>query len=337
MNARMLLFLSLAAALLPAADMKILKKFHIGGPVGGWDYLTLDESARRVYISHATQVEVLDLDTGKAIGSILDTPGVHGIALVPKAKHGFTTNGRENKLSMFDLATLKTIKKIDVGKEPDGIYYDAVTNRIFTNNHGSHDSTVLDATTGEVVGTLALAGDGEQHAPGKNGLIWVASEDTAEIVAFDPKAMKVVKRVAIASAKTPTGMTYDAKTDRIFVACRENPLLIVIDATSGKEVAKFPIGTGADWAEFDSVTKRIFVSTGEGILNVFQQKSADSYEVVAAFKTQQSARTMALEHKTGLLYLPAADFTTTPPSDPSKKGTRKQTPESFNVLVVNGR
>ena len=249
MNTRILLSLSLAAALLPAADMKIIKKFPIAGPVGGWDYITIDEPGRRLYISHATQVEVLHLDTGKAIGSILDTPGVHGIALVPKAKHGFTTNGRENKLSMFDLATLKTIKKIEVGKGPDGIYYDAASNRIFTNNHGSHDSTVLDATTGEVVGTLALAGDGEQHAPGKNGLIWVASEDTAEIVAFDPKAMKVVKRVAIASAKTPTGMTYDAKTDRIFVACRENPLLIVIDATSGKEVAKFPIGTGADWAD----------------------------------------------------------------------------------------
>ncbi len=337
MNTRVLLCLSLAAALLPAAEMKILKKFPIGGPVGGWDYITIDEPGRRLYISHATQVEVLDLDSGKAVGSIVDTPGVHGIAVVPKAKHGFTTNGREDKLSMFDLATLKTIKKIDVGKGPDGIYYDAASNHIFTNNHGSHDSTVLDATTGAVVGTLALAGDGEQHAAGKNGLIWVAIEDTAEIVAFDPNTMKVVKRVAIASAKTPTGMTYDAKTDRIFVACRDNPLMIVIDATSGKEVAKFPIGAGADWAEFDSVTKRIFVSSGEGLLNVFEQKSADSYAVVVALKTQQSAKTMAIDHKTGLLYLPAADFTTTAPSDPSKKGTRKQTPESFNVLVVNGR
>ncbi len=337
MNTRLFFSLSLAAALLPAADMQIVKILSISGPVGGWDYLTLDEPTHRLYISHATQVEVMDLETGKSVGSILDTPGVHGIVVVPKAKHGFTSNGRENKLSMFDLATLKTIKKIEVGKGPDGIYYDAATNRVFTNNHGTHDSTVLDATTGEVVGTIALDGDGEQHSAGKNGLIWVASEDTAEVVSFDPNTMKVVKRVPIASAKTPTGMVYDAKTDRIFVACREKPMMIVIDATSGKEVAKFPIGMGADWAEFDPTTKRIFVSTGEGVLNVFQQKSADSYEVVSAFKTQQSAKTMAMDKKTGMIYLPAAEFTVTPPADSSKKGTRKQTPDSFNLLVVNGR
>ena len=326
-----------AATLLPAADMKITAKFPIPGPVGGWDYVTIDEQARRLYISHATQVEVLDIDSGKSIGSIVDTPGVHGIAVVTKAKHGFTTNGRENKLSMFDLATLKTIRKIDVGQGPDGIYFDAATARLFTNNHGTHDSTVIDAMTGAVVGTLALAGDGEQHSAGKNGLVWVAIEDTAEIVAFDPKTMRVTKRVAIASAKTPTGMVYDAKTDRIFVACREKPMMIVIDATSGKEVAKFPIGSGADWAEFDSVTKRIFVSTGEGILNVFHQKSADSYEEVAAFKTQQSAKTMAMDKKSGMIYLPAADFAIVPASDPSKKAQRKQSAGSFSVLVVNGR
>ena len=147
-------------------DYKVLTRYPVPG-TGGWDYVTLDSRPRRLYISHATQVEVLDADSGKVVGTIPDTPGVHGIAIAPAFKHGFTSNGRENKVSMFDPATLKLIKKIDVGKGPDGIYYDPGSKRVFTNNHGSHDISAIDAATGEVVGTVKLEGDGEQAVIGR--------------------------------------------------------------------------------------------------------------------------------------------------------------------------
>ena len=184
--------------------LQILARYPVPG-TGGWDYVTLDSSARRLYISHATQVDVLDADTGKLLGTIPDTPGVHGIAIAAPFKHGFTSNGREDKVSMFDPSTLQLIRKIDVGKGPDGIYYDPGSKRVFTNNHGSHDISAIDADTGDVVGTVKAGGDGEQAVIGADGLIYVNSEDTAEVVAFDPKSLDVKKRYPIGVAKVPTG------------------------------------------------------------------------------------------------------------------------------------
>src|SRR6266849_9837257 len=161
---------------------KVTGRYPIGG-VGGFDYVAIDSSARRLYVSHGTQVDVLDADSGKLVGTIPDTPGVHGIAIASEFKHGFTSNGRENKVSMFDPATLQLIRKIDVGKGPDGSYYDPATKRVFTNNHGTHDISAIDAATGEVVGTVKAAGDGEQAVIGADGLIYVNSEDTAEVLA----------------------------------------------------------------------------------------------------------------------------------------------------------
>src|SRR5437899_86963 len=183
---------SAAMLLHGATGYKIQDRWPVPG-TGGWDYVTLDGAARRLYISHATQVDVLDADSGKLIGTIADTPGVHGIALAPAFKHGFTSNGRENKVSMFDPATLQLIKKIDVGKGPDGIYYEPVSKRIFTNNHGTHDVSAIDASTGEVAGTVKLEGDGEQAVIGADGLIYVNGEDRAEGVVFDPQSRAVMK------------------------------------------------------------------------------------------------------------------------------------------------
>src|SRR6185436_8155446 len=171
-------FFSAALLLQGGTGYKVVGRYPVPG-VGGFDYVTLDGAARRLYISHATQVEVVDADNGKLVGTITDTPGVHGVAIAPAFKHGFTSNGRENKVSMFDPATLQLIKKIDVGKGPDGIYYHPGSKRVFTNNHGSHDITALDAATGEVVGTVKVQGDGEQAIIGADGLIYVNSEDTA--------------------------------------------------------------------------------------------------------------------------------------------------------------
>lgn len=326
----LLMFSTLSAQ---AADYKVLERYPVPGN-GGFDYVTLDATTRHIYMSHGNQVDVIEADGGRFVGTIPDTPGVHGALVAPEFKHGFTTNGRENKVSMFDPATLKLIKKIDVGKGPDGIFYHIPSKRIFTNNHGSHDITALDAETGEVAGTVKLEGDGEQTIAATDGLLYVNSEDTAEVVAFDPKTLEVKKRLPIGVAKTPTGLAYDAKTNRLFISCRNKPVMVVMDAGSGKVISSFPTGTGSDWAEFDADAKMVFVSTGEGILNMFQQKSADVYEDAGSLKTQQSAKTMAFDPKTKKIFLPAAEYTMTPNADPAKPPTRTLKPDSFTVLVV---
>src|SRR5258708_435252 len=229
------------ATLLPGAtEYKIVARYPVPG-TGGWDYVGIDSAARRVYISHATQVDVIDADNGKLVGTIPDTAGVHGAAIAPEFKHGFTRNGRENKVSMFDPETLQLIKKIDVGKGPDGIYYDPATKRVFTNNHGSHDISAIDAKTGEVVGTVKAEGDGEEAIIGADGLIYVNSENTAEVVVFDPKSLEVKKRFPIGVAKTPTGLAYDAKTNRLFIGAREEPKMVVMDKPVGADDGLFSV------------------------------------------------------------------------------------------------
>lgn len=315
------------------ANYKVVDRYTIGG-VGGFDYITIDSSARRLYVSHGTQVEVLDADSGKLMGTIADTPGVHGAAIASTFKHGFTSNGRENKVSMFDSATLALIKKIDVGKGPDGIYYDERTKRVFTNNHGTHDITAIDAATGDVVGTVPAKGDGESAIIGADGLIYVNIEDTAEVVAFDPKSLEVKHRFPIGVAKVPTGLAYDARTNRLFIGCREEPKMVVMDAASGKVITSFPIGRGVDFAGFDPQAKLIFFSCSDGTLSIFHEKSADVYEDAGAIKTQPSARTMAFDTKTKKIFLPAAEYTETPATEPGRRPTRTMKPGSFVVLVV---
>jgi DNA-binding beta-propeller fold protein YncE len=327
--------LSFIALLLQGTtNYKVVGRYPIPG-VGGFDYVTLDDSARRLYVSHATQVDVLDADSGQVVGTIPDTPGVHGVALASAFKHGFTSNGRENKVSMFDPATLQLIKKIEVGKGPDGIYYDPRTKRVFTNNHGSHDITAIDAATGDVVGTVKVEGDGEQAVIGKDGLIYVNSEEAGEVVVFDPKSLEVKKHFPIGVAKTPTGLAYDAKTNRLFIGCRNEPKMVVMDAATGKVITSMPIGAGVDYAAFDPGTSLIFFSCGDGTLNIFHEKAVDSYEDAGALKTQPSAKTMAFDPKTKKIFLPAAEFQETPAAEPGKRPTRSVKPGTFAVMVVS--
>ncbi len=323
-----------AALLLPGATgYKILARYPVPG-TGGFDYVTLDGATRRLYVSHGTQVDVLDADSGKIVGAITDTPGVHGVAIAAPFKKGFTSNGRENKVSIFDPATLRLIKKIDVGKGPDGIYYHPGSKRVFTNNHGSHDISAIDAATGQVVGTVKAGGDGEQAILGADGLIYVNSEDTAEVVVFDPKSLEVKKRFPIGVAKTPTALAYDAKTNRLFIGCRNDPKMVVMDAATGKVMASFPIGAGVDWADYDPTARLVFLSCGEGTLSIYHQKSANEYEDAGAVKTQPSAKTMAFDPKTKKIFLSAAEYQETPNADPSKRPQRSVKPGSFVVLVV---
>ena len=313
---------------------KVIGHYPVGG-VGGFDYIAIDSSTRRLYVSHSTQVEVMDADSGKLIGTIPDTPGVHGAAIASAFKHGFTSNGRENKVSMFDPTTLALIKKIDVGKVPDGIYYEPKTKRVFTNNHGSHDITAIDAATGDVVGTVPVKGDGEEAIIGKDGLIYVNSEDTAEVVAFDPQSFEVKHRFPIGVAKTPTGLAYDAKTNRLFIGCRNEPKMVVMDAGTGKVINSYPIAAGVDYGGFDPDAKLIFFSCSAGTLSIYHEKSADVYEDAGAVTTQPSARTMAFDPKTKKIFLPAAEYTETPPAQPGGRPGRTMKPGSFTVLVVS--
>ena len=317
-----------------AAEYKIQTRYPIAG-AGGWDYITVDSSARRLYVSHATQVEVLNADTGAMIGVIADTPGVHGIAIASPFKHGFTTNGKENKVSVFDPSDLHLIKKIDVGKGPDGIYYDAASKRVFTNNHGSDDITAIDAETMEVVGSVKVEGAGEQVITGRDGLLYVNLEDKAEVVAFDPKTLAVKRRLPIGVAKTPTGLAYDAKTNLLFIGCREEPMMVAMDAASGKVIAHFAIGKGVDAAVFDPESRTVFTSSGEGTVGVFKVKSATDVQDAGAVTTQQSAKTLAFDPATKKLFLPAAEFDVTPPAEAGGRPKRTMKPGSFGVLVLS--
>lgn len=326
---------SLGALMMQAATgYRVETRYPVPGN-GGFDYVTIDSTARRIYLSHGTQVDVVDADGGKLVGTIPDTPGVHGIAIASEFKHGFTSNGREDKVSMFDPATLQLIKKIDVGKGPDGIYYDPASKRVFTNNHGTHDITAIDAKSGEVVGTVKADGDGEQAIIGADGLIYVNSENTSEVVVFDPKSLEVKKRFPVEAAKTPTGLAYDAKTNRLFIGCRNEPKMVVMDAATGKVINSYPIAAGVDYAAWDPQAKLAFFSCGSGTLSIYHQKSADEYEDAGAVKTQPSAKTMAFDPKTKKIFLSAAEYTETPASDPSKRPQRTIKPGSFVVLVVS--
>jgi YVTN family beta-propeller protein len=253
--------LTLSSSCLQAATYKLETRYPVGGS-GGWDYITVDSAARRLYVSHGTQVNVLDADSGKPIGVIENTLGVHGIAIASDGQHGFTSNGKEDTVSMFDTKTLALIKKIEVGKGPDSIYFEPVSQRVFTSNHGSHDMTAIDASNGKVVGTIEAKGDGEGIVSTSDGLLFVNQEDTSEVVEIDAKTLKVKHRYTIDGGKTPTGLAFDRNHNRLFIACRSK-VLVVMNAQDGKTVGTVPIGAGTDAAGFDAEAGLIFVSNGE--------------------------------------------------------------------------
>jgi DNA-binding beta-propeller fold protein YncE len=315
-----------------AADLKVITKYPIPG-ADGFDYISVDGKAHRLYVSHGVRVNVLDSETGKAAGTIEDTPGVHGIALAPKLSHGFTSNGKEDKVTMFDLSSLAVIRKIDVGKGPDGIYFNGDSQRVFTNNHKSHDITAIDAATGKVVGTVPVEGNGEGAAAGKDGLIYVALEDKNEVAAFDPKTLEVKKHFALDGVEAPTGLAMDKKTDRLFVG-GHNKTMLVLDAATGKKITSLPTGAGTDAAGFDAKNGLIFFSNGEGNITVIQEKSANEFVALDPVVTQPSAKTMAFDKVSGKIFLPAATMQEMPATDPSQKPKKKPVDGTFCVLVV---
>ena len=316
-----------------AGSYKLLKEIPVGGE-GGWDYLTVDESARRLYVSHATKVEVIDIDKEAVVGQIADTAGVHGIAVAPRLGLGFTSNGRENKASIFDLSTLKTTSKVDTGENPDAILYEEGQEEVYTFNGRGRSATVFEAKTGKVVATIPLSSKPEfSVADTQAGRIYCNLEDKSAVAVIDAKAHKVLSTWPIAPGEEPSGMAYDAQNKRLFLGCG-NKLMVMMDSETGKVVGSVPIGQGVDATKFDSGTMLAFCSCGDGTVTIAHEDSPDKLTVVQTLKTEPRARTMALDTKTHKIYLASARFgaATDQPSG-GKKGRPSAVPGTFKVRV----
>jgi hypothetical protein len=330
------LLLMVAAAALAAAGpgYKVVKTYKIGGE-GGWDYLIADAAARRLYISRATHVIVLDLDSGKNVGDIADTPGVHGIALAPELGRGFTSNGREGTVSIFDLKTLAPIGKVKVGENPDAILYDPATKHVFTFNGKSQDSTVLDAAKGTVLNTIKLDGKPEFSASDGKGGVFVNIEDKSELVAIDANKLEVKSKWPLAPCESPSGLSMDRKHRRLFVGC-DNKMMAVVDADTGKVLATPAIGEGVDATAFDAEAGLAFASCGEGVLTVVREDSPDKFSGAENVPTQAGARTLALDSKTHNVFAVTATLGPPPPATADNPHPRHSVvPDTFVVLVLS--
>ena len=334
-SAVLCVFLALLASQALAADSTyhVINTFKLGGD-GGWDYLTIDSSSRRMFISRATHVMVIDADSGKILGDIPDTPGVHGIALANDLGKGFISNGREGTVTIFDLDTLKATSKVKAEDNPDAILYDPATKRVFAFNGRSSSVTAIDAVKGAVVGTIKLEGKPEFAATDGKGMIFVNIEDKSQIDAIDPAKLEVKSRWPLAPCDEPSGLAIDVKNRRLFAGC-DNKLMAVINADTGKVVTTVPIGEGVDANAFDPDNGLAYASTGDGHMTIARQDSPDKYTVLANVETQQGARTMALDAKTHNAYTVTAKFGPPPaPTADNPHPRRSILPDTFVVIVV---
>jgi YVTN family beta-propeller protein len=296
----------LAAALVPSSGgYSIIKKIPIAGS-GSWDYLTVDEAARRLYVSHGTQVEVLDIDSLTLVGNIPKTPGVHGVALAPEVGRGFVSNGQASTVTIFDLKTLKPIADVPTGQKPDAIIYDPATSRVFAFNGGSNNVTAIDAATGKVAGTIDLAGGPEFAAADGNGFVYDNLEDESQLLKINSRELKVEQRWPTAPCSSPSSMAMDRANRRLFLGCRSK-VMAVVNADTGRVITTLPIGDHVDATAFDKETKLIFNSNGEGTITVIRQDSPDKYSTVETIKTAPRAKTMALDPKTHRLFLSTSE------------------------------
>jgi YVTN family beta-propeller protein len=330
------LVVAFLTAALPAVaqDYKVLQRATLGGE-GGWDLLTVDPAAHRLYVGRGTRVMVIDADTLKLVGEIPDTAGIHGVAIASDLGRGFTSNGRTSNSTIFDLKTLKPVGEVKTGENPDMILYEPQSHRVLAFNARSNDVTVIDAKAGTVAGTIALAGKPELAVDDGKGTVFVNLEDKSEVVALDPTALKVKGRWSLAPCEEPTGLAIDRAHRRLFAACA-NKMMVVVDADSGKVVTTLPIGQGPDGAAFDADRQLAFSPNGrDGTVTVIREVAPDKFEVVQTVETAKSARTIDLDPRSHKLYLVAAQFG--PPPSPTAEQPRPRppmVPGTFEVLVV---
>jgi len=279
----------------------VIKKIPIPGQ-GGFDYLTIDGGARRLYVSHGTQVEVLDVDSGAIVGKIPNTMGVHGIAIAPELGRGFVSDGQTATVTIFDLKTLKPIAEVPAGKKPDAIIYDSASSQVFAFNGGSDSTTVISAADGKVVGTLDLGGGPEFAAADGDGYVFNNLEDQSKLVKINSKKLSVDEHWPLAPCEAPSSMAMDRPNRRIFIGCRSK-VMAVVDADSGKVITTVAIGDHVDASAFDPESKLIFNSNGEGTISIIHEDSPDTYSVVQTVKTLPRAKTLALDLQTHRVFL----------------------------------
>ena len=308
--------------------LHVTNTFHIAS-AGGWDYLEIGPVNDWLYVSHGTQVNILNKKNGDSVGIIENTTGIHGIAFDVANGKGYTSNGRLNNVYVFDLHSNKILATIATGLNPDAIMYEPFSKKIITCNGRSNNLSIIDPVQNKTTDSVNVGGKPETAVSDEKGKIFVNVEDKNEIVVVDSKTFKVLNHWSIAPGESPTGLAYDAKTKRLFAGC-EN-MLMVIDATNGKVVDKLTIGNGCDGVVFDPASKNIFTSNGEGTMTVIHEESADKFIVVENIVTKQGARTIALDKASGLLYLPTADFEI---MQPGEKGRPKMKAGTFQILVL---
>lgn len=328
-NALVVLCVVSSLTALAAADgpYSVAKEITIGGP-GGWDYITVDPAAHRIYVSHATKIVVADTRNGNIVGEIADTPGVHGIAVAPDLGLGYTSNGRDNTSTIVDLNTLKPVMKVMTGGNPDAIFYERGRHEVYTFNGQGQSATVFNATSGSVIATIPLMGKPEAPAFDADARrLYVNIEDKHSIAVIDSDTHTVLATWPLTGCEEPTGLAFDAKRHRLFSVC-SNSVMIVVDSQSGKVVTTAPIGARSDGAAFDPQTGYIFSSNGEGSLTV-ATLDGNAVKIVQTLMTQPSGRTIALDPTTHTVYIPAATMSA------AAAGQRPQpVPDSFRVLVV---
>ncbi|OQP42958.1 hypothetical protein A4H97_12460 [Niastella yeongjuensis] len=305
----LLLIAAISGNAQPAADMKLLTTFHLSG-TGGWDYLAIQPGSDKLYVSHGTQVNIVNKTTGDSLGIIRNTTGVHGIAFVPNLNKGYTSNGRLNTLTVFDLQTAKVFGQLPVGENPDAIMYDEYSKHLVVCNGRSNSVSIIDPENDKVMGTIEVGGKPEEAVTNGAGTLFVNIEDKNEIVVIDLKSRRVLHHWALNPGEAPTGLAIDKKTNRLFSACSDSRQLMVLDAGSGAIISKIPIGAGCDGVVFDESSSHIYTSNGEGSITVVKQGGKDNYSKIATISTKKGARTLTLDETTHKLYLPTKDNNT---------------------------
>jgi DNA-binding beta-propeller fold protein YncE len=312
---------------------QVKQKYVLGGE-GGWDYLTFDAAGKRLFISRGTHVMVVDPYKGSVVGDIPNTPGVHGIALAQDLGKGFTSNGRENTVTVFDLKTLKETARIKLEAEnPDAILYDPSSKRVFTFNGRSKNATAIDAVKDTVIGNIPLNGKPEFGVADGKGMVFVNIEDTSELTSIDAGNAKVAKTWKLTGCEEPSGLAMDQKHHRLFAGCH-NKVMAVVNAEDGKVVTTPAIGEGVDANAFDPGTDLAFSSNGDGTLTVVHEDSVDKYTVAQNVSTQRGARTMALDTNNHDIYLVTAEIEEAPPAKEGDRPRRSMKPGTFTLLVV---
>jgi hypothetical protein len=318
-----------------AGSYHVIRRIPVGGD-GGWDYLRVDSDTHRIYISRGTHMMVVDENSGKVIGDLPDTKGIHGIALAPELGKGFTSNGGDGSVTVFDLKTIKPLSTIKVtGENPDSIIYDPQSKRVFTFNGRSSNATAIDAVSGKVLGTVILNGKPEEPALDGRGNMFVNLEDKSSILEFDVKTLAVKGTWPLAPCEGPSALAYDSAHHRLFAAC--DKILAVVDADSGKVVASPPIGGDPDGDGFDPGTGMAFASCREGLVSVLHQDAPDKYSAVGNITTQFGTRTMTLDPKTHHVFTVTADFKAAPPATPDNPRPRPQPIDGSFVILEIGQ